>query len=542
MTQVMFETFNISGMYMQRQEFLAMVASGRTSGIVLNIGDGVCSVMPMYDSCCIERGVYRSDFAGRDITNYLSRILKYSGYSFTETAELQTVRDIKEKLAYCAFNYEDEVKNVEKSSSQFEKNYELPDGQIITIGIERFKCTEVLFKTELIDEEMIPIHTMVTDSIMECPIDIRRDLFSNIILSGGTTMFPGFTDRLSHEIKQLAYHNVKVKGVAPPDRKYSVWIGGSILSAMSYFQNLWITKDQYDERGPGIINVSRRTDVTSTDTFRNYIYQEDDEKKEDMQEKDDPQVTRETNADQQLYDFLKTNAMEQCLENSIELFEELNEENILYFVDQCKQMKNEMNKFKNEYGISSVLYEKLSKYGIVTIDILCNQVKDKNDLKTKFKITDNAQCDKLWNIIITHDNTRVNEAKQEDNDESPKSCAQKQFDNFLEKIEMKTYFDGFRKNGYGNIKLIELFAKYSEKDALNFVRQSKQMKYKMEKFKNEYAISSSVFQQLSKSGIVTVDILCKEVIKKIDLKKKFGIMDDVQCNKLWDIVMQKANS
>ncbi|RKP12619.1 actin-related protein [Piptocephalis cylindrospora] len=247
--QIFFETFNVPAFYTSIQAVLSLYASGRTTGVVLDSGDGVTHAVPVFEGFAMPHAVQRADIAGRDVTDYLSLLLRKAGYHFSTTAEREVVRIIKEKTGYVALNPSKEEKDVSGKLDDFR----LPDGNVIKLGTERFLAPEILFKPDLIGLEYPGIPQLVTNAIAKSDMDLRKALYGNIILSGGSTLCQGFGERMLKEVKSIAIKDIKIRIHSPPERKYSTWIGGSILASLSTFKKMWVSSEDYQE-DPDIIH------------------------------------------------------------------------------------------------------------------------------------------------------------------------------------------------------------------------------------------------------------------------------------------------
>jgi actin-related protein len=254
MAQILFEQFFVPLLYVSTQAVLSLYASGRTTGIVCDIGDGVTHVVPIYEGYAMPHGIMRMNLAGRDLTEYMMKLLGERGAALTTSGEREIARDVKEKCCYIAEDFDAEVEKAASGADGIELTYEMPDGTIISMGDARFRCPEALFHPEHLGIESPGIHQMVFNSIMDCDLDIRKDLFCNVVLSGGTTMFHGFGKRMQKELAELAPPTIRIRVLYPDDRKHSVFIGGSMLSDLDNFITMCVSKKEYVDQGPQIIH------------------------------------------------------------------------------------------------------------------------------------------------------------------------------------------------------------------------------------------------------------------------------------------------
>ncbi|KAJ5871431.1 Glycosyl transferase family 28 C-terminal [Penicillium soppii] len=248
--QLMFEAFNVPALYMSIQAVLSLYASGRTTGVVLDSGDGVSHAVPVFEGFAIPNSIRRIDVAGRDVTEQMQLLLRKAGHVLHTSAEKEVVRMIKEKVCYVSLDPKREEKewmnNYHKSDAKA-VDYSLPDGHKIKIGQERYRAPEILFDPELIGLEYPGVHQIVQDAITRTDLDLRKSLYLNIVLSGGSTLCKNFPDRLMREIKRLAVEDMKIRISAPAERKYTTWIGGSILAGLSTFRKMWVSADEWHE-------------------------------------------------------------------------------------------------------------------------------------------------------------------------------------------------------------------------------------------------------------------------------------------------------
>lgn len=264
MLENMFETYEFAAAKVNIQAMLVLYAQGLLSGVVVDSGDGVTHIVPVWEGIVPPTLIKRLNVAGRHVTSYLIKLLQLRGYAFNRTADFETVRQIKETLCYVGYDLEVE-KRLGLETTTLVQSYTLPDGRVIKVGSERYEAPEVLFQPSLIDVESDGLHKMLFNMIQEADIDLRAAFYQHIVLSGGSTMYAGLPSRLEKEIKDLYLEKAlkgnkallekfKLRIEDPPRRKHMVFLGGSVLAnIMKDRPEFWITRKEWQEKGPQII-------------------------------------------------------------------------------------------------------------------------------------------------------------------------------------------------------------------------------------------------------------------------------------------------
>ena len=258
MVQRMFEKLNVPGLYISMTSVLAIYDAGRTSGMAVDSGEVITNFVPVYEGFAFPNAISKSETGGKILTDYLILLLTDKKYNINTSAKRLKVNDIKEKYCRVSYDFENEIREAGEGGN-LEEKVKLPDGEELTLETERLKCPEALFRPNFLnlpESNIKGLHDECCASIQQIDVEIRKDLYSNIILAGGNTMFEGLPERLTKEIQKLtpSAASNKVKVIALPERKYATWIGASILSSLSNFQCMWITRAEYKETGESIIH------------------------------------------------------------------------------------------------------------------------------------------------------------------------------------------------------------------------------------------------------------------------------------------------
>lgn len=265
MCQIMFEEYGFEGVYVAIQAVLTLYAQGLQTGVVVDSGDGVTHVVPVYEGFALPHLTKRLDVAGRDVTRYLIKLLLLRGYAFNRTADFETVRMIKEKLSFVSYDLDLDKKLAEETTTLVE-SYTLPDGRVIKVGSERFEAPECLFQPHLVDVEQPGVAELLFNTIQSAAVDTRSELYKHIVLSGGSSMYPGLPSRLEKELKQLYLTRVlngdgnrlkafKCRIEDPPRRKHMVFLGGAVLAdIMKNRDSFWISRQEWYDQGPSSLD------------------------------------------------------------------------------------------------------------------------------------------------------------------------------------------------------------------------------------------------------------------------------------------------
>ncbi|EGC33759.1 hypothetical protein DICPUDRAFT_48789 [Dictyostelium purpureum] len=301
-SEIMFEKYHTPALFISKNAVLSSFSSSKSTSLVLDSGGGMTSITPVFEGYVVKNGIVKSNLAGNKLTEEYYKVLSsknitinpinlikkveikagefsitpYNIPTLTESYKryvtLETVRDIKETSCRVADRDLGEEINIAQVP------YELPDGNLLEIGSDRFQIPELLFNPAPLNEQLLAASSsaaaalngtdttttnstpqqyqglakMIIESLEKSDTDIRKELISNLILTGGNTLFTGFQDRLVRDISEISYNKAKIVS-NQTEKKNSVWIGGSILGSLGTFQQMWMSKSEWEEYGRPLV-------------------------------------------------------------------------------------------------------------------------------------------------------------------------------------------------------------------------------------------------------------------------------------------------
>lgn len=249
--EMWFEKFQAKSVVSMCQPLLSFFSTGLKTGITIDIGDGLTQISALVHSTPIVSSFARINLAGSDLTDYMLRLLAFRGFPFRTSCGREIARHIKEQMCYVAFDPAQEklIPLAEKQES-----YALPDGNVVILDEERHACCEPLFDPAILETEHISMAQAVVRAIQACPIDVRRELAANIFVSGGTSMLPGFVDRMQKDVMARLPASMAVRVQHANRAEYSAWFGASVFALLPEDSRRgWVHVDDFQAAGAGII-------------------------------------------------------------------------------------------------------------------------------------------------------------------------------------------------------------------------------------------------------------------------------------------------
>ena len=251
--QIMFETYNVPTFYLGNEAVLSAYFAGKVNALVVDSGYDCSYVVPVFEGYPVAQGVLRFDYGGKDITNYLSSLLVEEGDYSLGPGDVATVEAMKRKHAFASMDYEKDLHTKGEGLEMLHRSFSY-EGKDYNLTRSRFRCAEGLFKPQLMGKQAIGLHAAVFHSIGKCDIEMRDDLWSNVVLCGGNMAINNMPARMRREIVATSSSLYSAAVTTPQNAKQSVWGGASIMAGLTTFNHMWIHKEEYDETGPSIVS------------------------------------------------------------------------------------------------------------------------------------------------------------------------------------------------------------------------------------------------------------------------------------------------